>query len=1259
MKKILLLIFTLSSFSFTQAQWQQTNGPIGGTIGALAINGNNIFAGTDEGGVFLSTNNGTNWSAVNTGLTNNLIYSLAISGSNIFAGTNGGIFFSSNNGANWTAVNNGLTNLIIKSLAISGNNIFAGTNGGGIFKSTNNGTSWTAMNNGLYPTNNIIYCLTISGSNIFAGTGNGVFLSTNNGASWTAVNTGLTNNLIYSLAISGSNIFAGTYGGGIFKSTNNGSSWTAMNTGITSLYVRSLAINGSNVFAGTQSDGVFLSANDGANWSAVNTGLTNNTVYCLAISGSNIFAGTWMDGVFLSNNNGASWTPVNNGLTNILIYSFAISGNNIFAGTDGKGIFLSINNGASWTAVNSGLTNLTIKSIAISGSNIFAGTDGGGVFLSTNNGASWTAVNTGLTNNQIYSLAIIGSNIFAGTYGGGVFISTNNGASWTAINTGLPNLNIITLGINGSDIYTQLGIVGYVYKSTNNGLSWTLANIGLPSYGVSCFVTSGSTIFAGISGGGVFKSTNNGTSWTAVNTGLTTLYVNNLAISGGNIFAGTYGGGVFKSTNSGASWTAVNTGFTSIFNISRLATNGSILFAGLMNSSVWKNASVLCNYPSISASNLLVSNLTDSSATLIWTRGNGSKVIILANADSAVNTNPIDGNSYTANSVFGNGNQIGMGNYAVYNGTGNTVNIKGLSAGTTYYYAIYEFDSTSNCYLSNALTGNLTTTCPPVSILLQPVPSQTSCSPSSNILFNVKASGGFPFTYQWQYFNGTTWNNVINGTPSGAIYANTNSDSITVSGITILSIYKYRCSISNCNGANTIMSDSACLIIINPPSPAASISGITAVCAGTNTVLYSTPTITGATSYIWSLPSGASGSSTSNTISVTYGISSVSGYITVKGSNTICSGIPSSLAITVNPLPLNAGNISGTSVVCQGVSSINYSIPLINNATSYFWTLPNGASGSSTSNSINVNYSIAAVSGNITVKGSNSCGDGVGSNKAITVNSLPATFNSITGSSSVYTGQQNVVYSVPADPNTVNYTWDIPSGATSVYNGNTLTVNYSSSAVSGYISVQGDNTCGYGQTTSKYITVNPVVPNCSAQFSLVADTTTLHHYYAYNNASGIPPLHFYWNWGDGSHDTIALPSHTYTTAGFYKICLSITDSVGCNATYCDSSFLQKTPNSIITINVVPQGWVGINNLIAGKVSIYPNPAKDNLIIELKESKVLQNNNVSIYNIQGQLLKQLTLKESKTEIDIHSFATGIYIVKVNNQKESFVSRFVKE
>jgi len=41
---------------------------------------------------------------------------------------------------------------------------------------------------------------------------------------------------------------------------------------------------------------------------------------------------------------------------------------------------------------------------------------------------------------------------------------------------------------------------------------------------------------------------------------------------------------------------------------------------------------------------------------------------------------------------------IGTGNYVVYNGPANSVLVSGLSASTTYYFAVYEYSNTEYCY---------------------------------------------------------------------------------------------------------------------------------------------------------------------------------------------------------------------------------------------------------------------------------------------------------------------------------------------------------------------------------------------------------------------------------------------------------------------------------------------------------------------------------------------------------------------------------
>jgi len=96
MKKIsqVFMVILCSFFTISvQAQnWEEIKSMEGGNIFAFAVNENKIFVGA-EGGVFLSTNNGTSWTAINNELTNPAVNALAVSGDYLFAGTYGSSVF--------------------------------------------------------------------------------------------------------------------------------------------------------------------------------------------------------------------------------------------------------------------------------------------------------------------------------------------------------------------------------------------------------------------------------------------------------------------------------------------------------------------------------------------------------------------------------------------------------------------------------------------------------------------------------------------------------------------------------------------------------------------------------------------------------------------------------------------------------------------------------------------------------------------------------------------------------------------------------------------------------------------------------------------------------------------------------------------------------------------------------------------------------------------------------------------------------------
>ena len=109
---------------------------------------------------------------------------------------------------------------------------------------------------------------------------------------------------------------------------------------------------------------------------------------------------------------------------------------------------------------------------------------------------------------------------------------------------------------------------------------------------------------------------------------------------------------------------------------------------------VWSLArNLYAQEPSVQVSNLSVSNITCNSALLQWSNGNGDRRLIVIKEGSAVDGNPIDGTAYSANPSFGNGQQIGTGNYVVFAGPVNLVNVQNLKENTTYHIKAYEYNN--------------------------------------------------------------------------------------------------------------------------------------------------------------------------------------------------------------------------------------------------------------------------------------------------------------------------------------------------------------------------------------------------------------------------------------------------------------------------------------------------------------------------------------------------------------------------------------
>jgi photosystem II stability/assembly factor-like uncharacterized protein len=560
---VLFLIVNPHNSWSQQTFWQQTNGPEGGLVFSILHMGNgDILCGTQNGGVYRSTDNGESWAATNEGMGNQYVAHLMKNDSEeIFAATSGGVYRSSNGGDSWVHLYKGLTSQYVEALAInSGGTIFAGTNSGGMFKSDDNGDNWAEINNGLSELK-IRDVLIASNGYIYLGTyDGGVFRSLDNGDSWQEKNDGFTNVYIWVLSeLPNGHIIAGSHGSGFFLSNNKGDSWTQGS--ITGGYFTCFAKNSAGaIYAGTRS-GIYYSTDNAANWGLRNNGLPDTDISSISVnSADEVFTGANRRGIAYSDDNGLNWQSKIGGLKaeTILKVNYG-PGNLILAGSFSY-LYRSNDYGLTWNLT--GPSDIgTIQDIAVNKNDeIFVAFAGGGVHRSVDVGATWTYLPNGMTDYYVQALAINPSgHIFAGTRGG-VFRSTDNGQNWLVKNGGLSTLEIHDIAIN-SDGYIFVGNIDGVYKSTNNGESWQLVISGMTAHNISALaINSKGYIFAGDgNGGGLYRSANNGDTWAL--TQLQDVFVASLAInSEDHLVANNGWEGVVYSKDDGASWEPLNGG---------------------------------------------------------------------------------------------------------------------------------------------------------------------------------------------------------------------------------------------------------------------------------------------------------------------------------------------------------------------------------------------------------------------------------------------------------------------------------------------------------------------------------------------------------------------------------------------------------------------------------------------------------------------------------------------------------------------------
>jgi hypothetical protein len=535
-----------------------------------------------------------------------------------------------------------------------------------------------------------------------------------------------------------------------------------------------------------------------------------------------------------------------------------------------------------------------------------------------------------------------------------------------------------------------------------------------------------------------------------------------------------------------------------------------------------------------------------------------------------------------------------------------------LYFGFTYYWRVRARNAVDTCSWSTIWTINTRD----FVTLVDPTDGQTNVN-SSGVLLNWDAHHGINI-YQLQFDSVDTFNSPFLATVNKN-YLGTSNNSIDTQHATgtLAANTTYYWRVRAINAVDTSAWTTWSFSTANCANPGP-ISGSSAVCQNSSAT-YSVTPVTGATSYNWTLPSGWTGSSTSNIITVSAG--TTGGVISVTVNNPCGTSSAQTITVSIDSLlggPI--GSISGQMIVCENALA-SYFLQPVPGATSYIWTTPAGWTGTTTTN--NLLTTVNNQPGLVTVTAINACDTSATASISVTISPLPAQPVLTSGDTIVCAGSTQI-YSINSVPGATAYTWNLPAGWTGGTSGTSITVQAGVSG--GVISVTAQNSCGSSQPLTIPVSVNVI--DASVQVNgivLTANATNATYQWldCDNNFAPIP--------GETNQSFTPLVNGSYAVALVQNGCADTSSCIAVTSVGVDFS------DGEIQYTLYPNPHNGIFNIS------YPELKNEALII--------------IYDHSGRVIHTeiLPVKSSGIQLTLQNLSSGIYYCKFRSDE---IERVVK-